>query len=232
MLQDIDLHIHSGETIGIIGGTGCGKSSLVNLISRLYDVSEGTVRVGGKDVRSYDMEALRNNVAVVLQKNVLFSGTIYDNLRWGNETATDEECVAACKVACADEFIEQLPQKYDTWIERGGTNVSGGQKQRLCIARALLKKPKILILDDSTSAVDTATDAKIRKAFKEAIPGTTKIIIAQRVSSVEDADRIIVMDNGKINGIGSHEELMNTNEIYREIYESQKQSGGDFDQAS
>ena len=232
VLQDIDLHIHSGETIGIIGGTGCGKSSLVNLISRLYDVSEGTVRVGGKDVRSYDMEALRNNVAVVLQKNVLFSGTIYDNLRWGNETATDEECVAACKAACADEFIEQLPQKYDTWIERGGTNVSGGQKQRLCIARALLKKPKILILDDSTSAVDTATDAKIRKAFKEAIPGTTKIIIAQRVSSVEDADRIIVMDNGKINGIGSHEELMNTNEIYREIYESQKQSGGDFDQAS
>lgn len=232
MLQDIDLHIHSGETIGIIGGTGCGKSSLVNLISRLYDVSEGAVRVGGKDVRSYDMEALRNNVAVVLQKNVLFSGTIYDNLRWGNETATDEECVAACKAACADEFIEQLPQKYDTWIERGGTNVSGGQKQRLCIARALLKKPKILILDDSTSAVDTATDAKIRKAFKEAIPRTTKIIIAQRVSSVEDADRIIVMDNGKINGIGSHEELMNTNEIYREIYESQKQSGGDFDQAS
>ena len=231
-VSTIDLHIHSGETIGIIGGTGCGKSSLVNLISRLYDVSEGTVRVGGKDVRSYDMEALRNNVAVVLQKNVLFSGTIYDNLRWGNETATDEECVAACKAACADEFIEQLPQKYDTWIERGGTNVSGGQKQRLCIARALLKKPKILILDDSTSAVDTATDAKIRKAFKEAIPGTTKIIIAQRVSSVEDADRIIVMDNGKINGIGSHEELMNTNEIYREIYESQKQSGGDFDQAS
>ena len=168
----------------------------------------------------------------MLQKNVLFSGTIYDNLRWGNETAIDEECVAACKAACADEFIEQLPQKYDTWIERGGTNVSGGQKQRLCIARALLKKPKILILDDSTSAVDTATDAKIRKAFKEAIPGTTKIIIAQRVSSVEDADRIIVMDNGKINGIGSHEELMNTNEIYREIYESQKQSGGDFDQAS
>ena len=230
VLKDINLSIRAGETIGIIGGTGSAKSSLVNLISRLYDVSEGTVRVGGKDVRSYDMEALRNNVAVVLQKNVLFSGTIYDNLRWGNETATDEECVAACKAACADEFIEQLPQKYDTWIERGGTNVSGGQKQRLCIARALLKKPKILILDDSTRAVDTATDAKIRKAFKEAIPGTTKIIIAQRVSSVEDADRIIVMDNGKINGIGSHEELMNTNEIYREIYESQTQGGGDFDE--
>ena len=227
------------KTIGIMGGTGSAKSSFVNLISRLYDIeppadenTESYLLVGGKDVKSYDLDTLRQEVSVVLQKNVLFSGSILDNLRWGDPNATEEECIKACKLACADEFIEQLPQKYDTWIERGGTNVSGGQKQRLCIARALLKKPKILILDDSTSAVDTATDAKIRKAFKEAIPGTTKIIIAQRVSSVEDADRIIVMDNGKINGIGSHEELMNTNEIYREIYESQKQSGGDFDQAS
>lgn len=229
-LQDIDLHIRSGETIGIIGGTGCGKSSLVNLISRLYDVSEGLIRVGGKDVRQYDMEVLRDQVAVVLQKNVLFSGTILDNLRWGNEEASEEACREACKAACADEFIEQMPVKYDTWIERGGSNVSGGQKQRLCIARALLKKPKILILDDSTSAVDTATDAKIRQALKKVIPGTTKLIIAQRVSSVEDANRIVVMENGKIDGIGTHDELMQNNAIYREIYESQQQAGGDFDQ--
>lgn len=230
-LEDIDLHIHSGETIGIIGGTGCGKSSLVNLISRLYDASEGRVKVGGRDVREYDMEVLRNEVAVVLQKNVLFSGTILDNLRWGKEDATEEECKKACEAACADEFIERLPDRYHTWIERGGSNVSGGQKQRLCIARALLKKPKVLILDDSTSAVDTATDAKIRQAFREAIPGTTKIIIAQRVSSVEDADRILVLDDGKINGFDTHEHLLETNEIYRDIYESQTQGGGDFDQA-
>lgn len=230
-LEDIDLHIHSGETIGIIGGTGCGKSSLVNLISRLYDASEGSVKVGGRDVREYDMEVLRNEVAVVLQKNVLFSGTILDNLRWGKEDATEEECKKACEAACADEFIERLPDRYHTWIERGGSNVSGGQKQRLCIARALLKKPKVLILDDSTSAVDTATDAKIRQAFREAIPGTTKIIIAQRVSSVEDADRILVLDDGKINGFDTHEHLLETNEIYRDIYESQTQGGGDFDQA-
>lgn len=230
-LEDIDLHIHSGETIGIIGGTGCGKSSLVNLISRLYDVSEGSVKVGGRDVREYDMEVLRNEVAVVLQKNVLFSGTILDNLRWGKEDATEEECKKACEEACADEFIERLPDRYHTWIERGGSNISGGQKQRLCIARALLKKPKVLILDDSTSAVDTATDAKIRQSFREAIPGTTKIIIAQRVSSVEDADRILVMDDGKINGFDTHEHLLETNEIYRDIYESQTQGGGDFDQA-
>lgn len=230
-LEDLDLHIHSGETIGIIGGTGCGKSSLVNLISRLYDVSGGSVKVGGRDVREYDMEVLRNEVAVVLQKNVLFSGTILDNLRWGKEDATEEECKKACEAACADEFIERFPDRYHTWIERGGANVSGGQKQRLCIARALLKKPKVLILDDSTSAVDTATDAKIRKAFREAIPGTTKIIIAQRVSSVEDADRILVLDDGKINGFDTHEHLLETNEIYRDIYESQTQGGGDFDQA-
>lgn len=230
-LEDIDLHIRSGETIGIIGGTGCGKSSLVNLISRLYDASEGSVKVGGRDVREYDMEVLRNEVAVVLQKNVLFSGTILDNLRWGKEDATEEECKKACEAACADEFIERLPDRYHTWIERGGSNVSGGQKQRLCIARALLKKPKVLILDDSTSAVDTATDAKIRQAFREAIPGTTKIIIAQRVSSVEDADRILVLDDGKINGFDTHEHLLETNEIYRDIYESQTQGGGDFDQA-
>ena len=231
-LEDIDLHIRSGETIGIIGGTGCGKSSLVNLISRLYDASEGTVKVGGKDVREYDMEALRDQVSVVLQKNVLFSGTIIDNLRWGNEDASEEECEAACKAACADEFIERMPDKYHTWIERGGTNVSGGQKQRLCIARALLKKPKVLILDDSTSAVDTATDAKIREAFREVIPGTTKIIIAQRVSSVEDADRILVLDDGRINGFDTHEHLLENNEIYRDIYESQTQGGGDFDHAA
>ncbi len=230
-LQGIELHIKSGETIGVIGGTGCGKSSLVNLISRLYDVTEGSVCVGGLDVREYDMEALRNNVSVVLQKNVLFSGTILDNLRWGNENATEEECREACIQACADEFIQQFPDKYHTYIEQGGTNVSGGQKQRLCIARALLKKPKILILDDSTSAVDTATDAKIRKAFAESIPGTTKIIIAQRISSVQEADRILVMEGGKIGGLGTHEELLSTNDIYREIYETQVKGGGDFDQA-
>lgn len=229
-LHDIDLHIHAGETIGIIGGTGCGKSSLVNLISRLYDVTDGTVRVGGKDVRSYDMETLRNQVAVVLQKNVLFSGTILDNLRWGKENATEEECMEVCRQACADEFIERFPQKYDTWIEQGGSNVSGGQKQRLCIARALLKKPKILILDDSTSAVDTATDAKIRNAFAQKIPGTTKLIIAQRISSVQDADRILVLEDGYIDGFDTHENLLKTNDIYREIYETQSKGGGDFDQ--
>ena len=221
VLKDITLKIASGETIGIIGGTGSGKTSLVNLICRLYDVSQGKVLVGGKDVREYDLEVLRNEVAVVLQKNVLFSGTIYENLRWGNKEATDEDCKRACRLACADEFIERMPDKYDTYIEQGGTNVSGGQKQRLCIARALLKKPKILILDDSTSAVDTATDARIRKAFYEEIPDTTKIIIAQRVSSVQDADRIIVMDDGRINGIGTHAELLNNNDIYRDVYESQ-----------
>lgn len=228
-LSDIDIHIKSGETIGIIGGTGSGKSSFVNLICRLYDVSSGSVCVGGVDVKNYDTEELRNQVSVVLQKNVLFSGTILDNLRWGNANATDEECIEACKAACADEFIERMPDKYNTYIERGGTNVSGGQKQRLCIARALLKKPKILILDDSTSAVDTATDAKIRKAFATAIPDTTKIIIAQRISSVKDADRIIVLDEGKINGFDTHENLLKNNEIYSEIFESQ-QGGGDFDQ--
>lgn len=229
-LSDIDLHIHSGETIGVIGGTGCGKSSLVSLICRLYDVDEGTVRVGGADVRKYDMEVLRNQVSVVLQKNTLFSGTILDNLRWGNPDATDEECKEACRAACADEFIDRLPDGYETRIARGGANVSGGQKQRLCIARALLKKPKVLILDDSTSAVDTATDAKIRAAFEKKIPGTTKIIIAQRVSSVENADRILVLDNGRIDGFDTHENLLKTNAIYREIYESQVQGGGDFDQ--
>lgn len=228
-LSDIDIHIKSGETIGIIGGTGSGKSSFVNLICRLYDVSSGSVCVGGVDVRKYDTEELRNQVSVVLQKNVLFSGTILDNLRWGNENATDEECIEACKAACADEFIERMPDKYNTFIERGGTNVSGGQKQRLCIARALLKKPKILILDDSTSAVDTATDAKIRHAFATEIPNTTKIIIAQRVSSVKDADRIIVLDEGRVNGFDTHENLLKNNEIYSEIFESQ-QGGGDFDQ--
>ena len=230
VLKDIDLKIASGETIGILGGTGSGKTSLVNLISRLYDVTDGAVLVGGRDVREYDMEALRNQVSVVLQKNVLFSGTIYENLRWGNPEATEEECKHACKLACADEFIERFTDKYDTYIEQGGTNVSGGQKQRLCIARALLKKPKILILDDSTSAVDTATDAKIRKAFREDIPDITKIIIAQRVSSIQDADRIIVMDDGEINGFGTHEELLETNEIYREVYESQTGGSGDFDE--
>ena len=229
-LSGIDLHIRSGETIGVIGGTGSGKSSLVNLICRLYDTDKGTVRVGGVDVRRYDRESLLNQVSVVLQKNTLFSGTILDNLRWGNPDATEEECKAACQAACADEFIDRFPDGYNTRIERGGNNVSGGQKQRLCIARALLKKPKVLILDDSTSAVDTATDAKIRAAFAKEIPGTTKIIIAQRISSVEHADRILVLDNGRINGFDTHENLLKTNAIYREIYESQVKGGGDFDQ--
>ena len=228
-LSDIDLHIKSGEVIGILGGTGSSKSSLIQLIPRLYDVTEGSVKVGGVDVRKYDLETLRNQVAVVLQKNVLFSGTIKDNLRWGNPNATDAEMEEACRLAQADEFIQQFPQKYDTWIEQGGSNVSGGQKQRLCIARALLKKPRILILDDSTSAVDTATDAKIRQAFREKLPGTTRIIIAQRISSVQDADRILVLDNGRINGLGTHEELLATNKIYQEVYNSQTQGGGDFD---
>lgn len=231
-LHDIDLQIRPGETIGIIGGTGSGKSSLVNLISRLYDVDKGVVRVGGNDVRRYDMEVLRDQVAVVLQKNVLFSGTILDNLRWGREEATWEECREACRQACADEFIEQFPDQYETWIEQGGNNVSGGQKQRLCIARALLKKPKILILDDSTSAVDTATDAKIRESFVQKIPGTTKLVIAQRISSVQDADRILVLDDGRISGFDTHENLLKTNEIYCEIYETQMKGGGDFDQPS
>lgn len=231
VLKDINLNIHAGETIGIIGGTGSAKSSLVNLISRLYDVTKGRVLVGGVDVREYDLEELRNQVAVVLQKNVLFSGTILENLRWGDKNATEEECIRACKLACADEFIERMPKGYHTYIEQGGSNVSGGQKQRLCIARALLKKPRILILDDSTSAVDTATDAKIRRAFAEEIPNTTKLIIAQRISSVKDADRIIVMDNGKVHGFGTHGELMENNAIYRDVYESQNQGGGDFDQA-
>ena len=230
VLQNIDLHIRSGETIGILGGTGSAKSSLVNLIPRLYDVTEGTVKVGGRDVRDYDLEVLRSQVSVVLQKNVLFSGTIYENLRWGNPDATDEECQAACRLACADEFIQRFPEGYETKIEQGGSNVSGGQKQRLCIARALLKKPKILILDDSTSAVDTATDAKIRRAFREEIPGTTKLIIAQRVSSVQDADRILVLDEGHVSAFGSHEELLKTSAIYREVWESQTGAGnGDFD---
>jgi ATP-binding cassette subfamily B multidrug efflux pump len=231
VLDDLNFEIKAGETIGILGGTGSSKTSLVNLISRLYDVNEGTVYVGGKDVRSYDLETLRNEVSVVLQKNVLFSGTILENLRWGDENATEEECIRACRLACADEFIEKMPEKYNTYIEQGGSNVSGGQKQRLCIARALLKKPKVLILDDSTSAVDTATDAKIRKAFATEIPGTTKIIIAQRISSIQDADRIIVMDNGKIDAFAPHEELLCTNEIYKEVYEAQTQTGGgDFDE--
>ena len=231
VLDDLNFEIKAGETIGILGGTGSSKTSLMNLISRLYDVNEGTVYVGGKDVRSYDLETLRNEVSVVLQKNVLFSGTILENLRWGDENATEEECIRACRLACADEFIEKMPEKYNTYIEQGGSNVSGGQKQRLCIARALLKKPKVLILDDSTSAVDTATDAKIRKAFATEIPGTTKIIIAQRISSIQDADRIIVMDNGKIDAFAPHEELLRTNEIYKEVYEAQTQTGGgDFDE--
>ena len=230
VLKEVNLKIHSGETIGIIGGTGSAKTSLVNLISRLYDVSAGEVLVGGRNVKEYDMESLRNQVSVVLQKNVLFSGTILENLRWGDKNATQEECERACRLACADEFIQKFPDGYNTFIEQGGSNVSGGQKQRLCIARALLKKPKILILDDSTSAVDTATDAKIRKAFAEEIPDTTKLIIAQRISSVQYADRIIVMDEGMINGFGTHEELLENNEIYREVYESQTQGGGDFDE--
>ena len=221
-LKDINLKIESGETIGIIGGTGSGKSSLVNLIPRLYDVAEGEVKVGGENVKKYDLESLRNAVSVVLQKNVLFSGTIKDNIRWGNENATDEEIKKVCKLARADEFIETFPDKYDTYIDQGGTNVSGGQKQRLCIARALMKKPKILILDDSTSAVDTKTDSQIRKAFREELPKTTKIIIAQRISSVEDCDRIIVMEDGKINQVGTHKDLLATNKIYKEVYESQQ----------
>ena len=229
ILKDINLIIKSGETIGIIGGTGSAKTSLVNLISRLYDVNQGEVIVGGRNVKEYDMESLRNQVSVVLQNNVLFSGSIYENLRWGDKEATEEECKRACALACADEFISRFPDGYNTHIEQGGTNVSGGQKQRLCIARALLKKPKILILDDSTSAVDTATDAKIRKAFRNEIPDTTKIIIAQRISSVQEADHIIVLDNGTVNGFGTHEELLASNEIYREVYESQTEGSGDFD---
>lgn len=231
-LHDIDIHINAGETIGIIGGTGCGKSSFVSLISRLYDVTEGSVCVGGKDVRTYDMDALRNQVAVVLQKNVLFSGTILDNLRWGDDNASYEDCVEACKQACADEFIERMPKKYDTWIEQGGTNVSGGQRQRLCIARALLKKPKVLILDDSTSAVDTATDAKIKQAFAQKIPGTTKLIVSQRISSIQDADRIIVLEDGKVSGFDTYENLMENNKVYREICEVQMQGGSDFDESA
>jgi len=230
VLKNINLQIHSGETIGVMGATGSAKTSLVNLISRLYDVSEGEVLVGGNNVKDYDLKTLRNQVSVVLQNNVLFSGTILDNLRWGNENATEEECIQACKLACADDFIQKFPEGYQTHIEQGGTNVSGGQKQRLCIARALLKKPKILILDDSTSAVDTATDARIRKAFAEEIPNTTKFIIAQRVSSIQNADRIIVMEEGQINGFGTHEELLENNEIYREVYETQTKGGGDFDE--
>ena len=229
VLNDISFTIRPGETLGIIGGTGSAKSSLVQLIPRLYDAESGTVRVGGVDVREYNLDVLRREVSMVLQKNVLFSGTILDNLRWGDDNATEEECIRMAKLACADEFIQRFPDKYNTWIEQGGSNVSGGQKQRLTIARALLRKPKVLILDDSTSAVDTATDAKIRKAFREEIPGTTKIIIAQRISSVQDADRILVLDNGQINGLGTHAELLATNAIYQEVYNSQTQGGGDFD---
>ena len=230
VLDNINLEIESGQTIGVIGGTGSSKSTLVNMISRLYDVNEGAVYVGGKDVREYDLEVLRNEVAVVLQQNVLFSGSILDNLRWGDANATEEQCIEACKMACADEFIETFPEKYNTHIEQGGTNVSGGQRQRLCIARALLKKPKVLILDDSTSAVDTATDARIREAFKKAIPGTTKIIIAQRISSVQDSDKIIVLNDGRIDGFGTHEELLANNVIYKDVYDAQTNGGGDFDE--
>ena len=230
VLKDIDFSVQSGETIGVIGGTGSAKSSLVNLISRLYDVDEGSIKVGGIDVREYDLEVLRNQISVVLQKNVLFSGTILENLRWGDENASREDCIRACKLACADDFIVKMKDGYDTYIEQGGTNVSGGQKQRICIARALLKKPKILILDDSTSAVDTATDARIRKAFAEEIPDTTKIIIAQRISSVQNADRILVMHEGKLEAVGNHEELIQSNAIYREVYESQTKGNGDFDE--
>ncbi len=230
VLDNINLEIKSGETIGIIGGTGSSKSTFVNMISRLYDVDEGAIYVGGRDVREYDLETLRNEVAVVLQKNVLFSGTILENLRWGNASATEEQCVEACKMACADEFIQSFPDKYHTHIEQGGTNVSGGQKQRLCIARALLKNPKVLILDDSTSAVDTATDARIREAFRTAIPGTTKLIISQRISSIQDADRIIVLDDGRVDGFGNHDELVENNAIYREIYDAQTSGNGDFDE--
>ena len=229
VLNDVTFSIRPGETLGIIGGTGSAKSSLVQLIPRLYDAETGSVKVGGVDVKDYSLDVLRREVSMVLQKNVLFSGTILDNLRWGDENASEEECIRVAKLACADEFIERFPDKYNTWIEQGGSNVSGGQKQRLTIARALLRKPKVLILDDSTSAVDTATDAKIRKAFREEIPGTTKIIIAQRISSVQDADRILVLDNGQINGLGTHEELLKTNKIYQEVYNSQTQGGGDFD---
>ncbi len=230
MLSDINLEIRPGETIGILGGTGSAKTSLVNLISRLYDVSGGSIQVGGTDVRAYDIGTLRNEVSVVLQKNVLFSGTILDNLRWGDADATEEECKRACRLACADEFIEKLPDGYDTYIEQGGANVSGGQKQRLCIARALLKKPKILILDDSTSAVDTATDAKIRRAFAQEIPDTTKIIIAQRISSIEHADRVIVMENGRVDAFDTPDYLLAHNAIYREVHEQQMSGGGDFDE--
>ena len=229
-LKDINLRIESGQTIGIIGPTGSGKSTLVSLISRLYDVKDGSVKVGGRDVREYDMQGLRDQVSVVLQKNVLFSGTILDNLRWGNKDASEEECIEACRLACADEFIEQMPDKYNTYIEQGGTNVSGGQRQRLCIARALMKKPKVLILDDSTSAVDTATDAKIRQAFREKIPGTTKLIISQRISSIEDADKIIVMYRGTVSGFDTSENLLASNELYRQVYDTQVRGGGDFDQ--
>ena len=230
VLKNINLEIKSGQTIGVIGGTGSAKSSLVNLLSRLYDVTDGSVKIGGVDVREYDIETLRDEVSVVLQKNVLFSGTIFENLRWGDKNATDEECIKACKLACADEFIDRMPDGYNTYIEQGGNNVSGGQKQRLCIARALIKKPKVLILDDSTSAVDTATDAKIRKAFAEEIPGTTKIIIAQRVSSIKDCDKIIVMEDGCVNGFGTSDELLESNEIYKEVYESQVNGNADFDE--